>query len=142
MTGGLIVKDKYLTKRLLESAGVSTPRGDIASSSDEALRIQSKLAAPVVIKPRFGGQGKNVTVNASTADEIVQGYEDANTDGRGVLVEEYIDGIEFRLIVTPEKCFGAVRRLLPRVAGTDVQRFFSSSRPRTSFAEETPITAC
>ncbi|WP_120004694.1 ATP-grasp domain-containing protein [Nesterenkonia muleiensis] len=117
VTGGLIVKDKYLTKQLLQDAGVPTPRGLLVASAEDAVRLQKQFGASVVVKPRYGGQGKGVTVNAHTAEEITQAFHHANRDGRGVLVEEYIEGIEFRLVATPDKCFGAIRRLLPHVAG-------------------------
>lgn len=117
VTSGLIVKDKYLTKRLLQDAGVPTPRGELAKSPEDAVRIHHKLASAVVVKPRFGGQGKGVTVNVYTPDEIKVAFEEANKDRRGVIVEEYIEGVEFRLVATPEKCFGAIRRLLPHVTG-------------------------
>lgn len=116
-TSGLIVKDKLLTKQLLQDAGVATPEGGLARSPEEALKIQQELARPVVIKPRFGGQGKGVTVNVESAADIAEAFSRAQVRRGGVLVEEYIDGIEFRIIATPDKCFGAIRRLLPHVAG-------------------------
>lgn len=116
-TGGQIVRDKFLTKALLQKAGVATPRGGLATTPEEAVRVQQQLGSAVVVKPRFGGQGKGVTVNVESALDIRDAFWAIPNRDQGVLVEEYINGVEFRLLATPEECFGAVRRLLPHVEG-------------------------
>lgn len=117
VTSGQIVKDKYLTKQMLEGADVATPRGGLAMTPEEAEEIQTQLNTPVVVKPRFGAQGKQVTVNITSASEVRDAFLSIGDRKLGVIVEEYIDGVEFRLLATPEECFGAVRRLLPNVEG-------------------------
>lgn len=113
-----IVKDKLLTKELLQEAGVATPSGALAKSAHDAVTIQERLGVPVVVKPRFGRGGRGITVDLSDSDEIFAAFRRAAAvDGRGVLVEELIDGLEFRVLATPERSVGAVRRLLPHVTG-------------------------
>lgn len=119
-TSGQIVRDKYLTKQILQSAGIATPRGRLATTPEEAVAIQRELGTAVVVKPRYGGQGKGVTVNVHSASDIREAFQSIDHSGESVLIEEYIDGIEFRLLATPNKCFGAVRRLLPSVEGNGV----------------------
>ncbi|GAA4831576.1 ATP-grasp domain-containing protein [Garicola koreensis] len=116
-TSGQIVRDKYLTKQFLQDAGLSTPRGGLASTPEEAEAIRAELGSSVVVKPRFGGQGKGVTVNVQSASEVRDAFFAIEVRKQGVIIEEYIDGVEFRLLATPDECFGAVRRLLPHVAG-------------------------
>lgn len=115
--GGQIVRDKFLTKQLLQQAGVATPRGGLAHTPREAANIQDQIGSAVVVKPRFGGQGKGVTVNVESSDEVEEAFLSIENRKKGVIVEEFIDGVEFRLLATPQQCFGAVRRLLPHVMG-------------------------
>lgn len=114
---GQIVRDKFLTKQLLQQAGVATARGGLAKTPREAVNIQEQIGSAVVVKPRFGGQGKGVTVNVGSSDEVGEAFLSIENRQRGVIVEEFIDGVEFRLLATPQQCFGAVRRLLPHVTG-------------------------
>jgi D-alanine-D-alanine ligase-like ATP-grasp enzyme len=119
-TSGLLVKDKVLSKEIFLNAGVSTPRGGLVQTADEAIDMQRRLGCAVVVKPRFGGQGKGVTVNVETPSEITEAFLQANYRRRGVLVEEYIEGVEFRIVASPEGSFGAIRRLLPHVEGDGI----------------------
>lgn len=115
---GAIVKNKLLTKQLLQRQAVNVPNGSLVSSATEAVTIAERLNVPVVVKPRFGRGGKGITVNLTEADEIEAAYYRAEAvDRRGVLVEEFIDGVEFRILGTPDQAVGAVRRLLPHVVG-------------------------
>lgn len=119
-----IVKDKYLTKKILVGAGVPTPSGGLAEDAQSAVDIQQKLGKPVVIKPRNGAQGKGITVNVSSAADIRAAYVRASIDSSGVVVEEYIDGIEFRCLGNASECLGAVRRVLPNVMGDGTSSIF------------------
>lgn len=112
-----IVKDKLLAKQLLQESEVATPSGALAEDPSMAVEIQQHLGCPVVVKPRFGHKGEGITVGISEPEDIEEAFQRASADGRGVLVEEFIDGVEFRLLASNEESFGAIRRMLPHVAG-------------------------
>lgn len=116
--GKALIGDKYLSKRLLLEAGVSTPRGDLARTPEEALAKQKEYCAPVVVKPRFGLKGRGVSVNLTSREEITEAFRRADSVKGGVVVEEYIEGAdEFRCLTTPDECVSVVRRILPNVTG-------------------------
>ncbi|MFH0809006.1 MAG: ADP-forming succinate--CoA ligase subunit beta [Pseudomonadota bacterium] len=65
---------EYQAKQLLARFGVSTPRGDVATSADEAVAVAQELATlPVVVKAQIhaGGRGKGGGVKlARSLDEV------------------------------------------------------------------------
>ena len=69
-----IAQDKELTKTLLQSAGVPVPTGrPVANAADAwaaACEIGIEDGHPVVVKPQDGNQGKGVTVNLTTREQV------------------------------------------------------------------------
>ncbi len=115
--GARIIFDKFLTKSLLQQAGVSTPDGVLVTSPEEALRFRQDIAGPIVLKPRFGMKGRGVTVNLRGANEIISAFKRASRFG-DVLAETYIaNAIDYRCFATEDKCVSVVRRLLPWILG-------------------------
>lgn len=114
----LVADDKGLTKQFLLAAGVPTPRGRVVASEAEAQRFAREIGGPLVVKPRSGYAGHGVAVGVSGELAIAEAYRRAARSGKGVLVEESLEvAEEVRCLVTPEDCFGVVRRVLPQVVG-------------------------
>jgi cyanophycin synthetase len=112
-----IAQDKELTKKLLAAAGVPVPRGGIAKSAEQAWDLASKIGLPVVLKPKDGNQGKGVTVNIDSQDSLLAAFEAAREYGDEVIVERYLAGDDFRLLVVGNKLVAAARRDPPQVVG-------------------------
>jgi len=112
-----IAQDKQLTKKLLAAAGVPVPRGREVDSADDAWVAAQEIGVPVVVKPQDGNQGKGVTVNVSTQAELLAAYTTATEFTRRVLVEKYVPGHDFRLLVVGDKLVAAARREAPNVVG-------------------------
>lgn len=115
--GESIAQDKDLTKHLLSSIGLSVPRGTIVTELDDAIQAALDIGMPVVIKPRDGNQGKGVTVNISSVDQIPAAFEAAQRIGRRVIVESFLPGHDFRLLVVGQELVAAARRDPPHVIG-------------------------
>ncbi|MDB5775261.1 MAG: Cyanophycin synthase, partial [Herbaspirillum sp.] len=115
-----IAQDKELTKMLLHAAGVPVPFGRVAESAEEAWAAAQEIASPVVIKPRDGNQGKGVAVNISTREQIFAAYEVASDICSEVIVERYLPGHDFRLLVVGNNLIAAARRDPPQVIGDGV----------------------
>lgn len=116
-------QDKALTNQLLRVVGVPMPEGRPASSADEAWKVAQDVGLPVVLKPVDGHQGKGVSVNLSSKEEIRAAYAIAEEHG-AVLVERYITGNDYRLLVVGGKAVidtdfaerGRMSRILGAVA--------------------------
>lgn len=116
-----IAQDKHLTKTLLYSVGVPVPQGRVVTTLPEALETADWIKGPVVVKPRDGNQGKGVTVNLETPEQIKAAFEVAQSICDDVIVERFLLGHDYRLLVVGNELVAAARRDPPHVIG-DGQR--------------------
>ena len=112
-----IAQDKDLTKSLLHDAGVPVPLGRVVKSAEAAWEASCALGGSVVIKPRDGNQGKGVAVDIKTREEVFSAYECAQAIDEEVIVERYLPGRDYRLLVVGDKLVAAARRDPPMVTG-------------------------
>ena len=112
-----IAQDKELTKNLLAAAGVSVPIGDVVTTADDAWRVAQKIGGPVVLKPKDGNQGKGVVANIQTEAEIRTGFEVTQAFGDETIVERYLPGQDYRLLVVGNRLAAAARREPAQVVG-------------------------
>ncbi len=110
-----IAQDKDLTKMLLDAAGVPVPKGYVVSDEDQAWEVACKIGLPVVLKPRDGNQGKGVAVNIETREQLREAFAAASDISSDVIVESYIPGHDFRMLVIGNRLIAAARRDPPRV---------------------------
>jgi cyanophycin synthetase len=116
-----IAQDKDLTKMLLDAAGVPVPMGRSVTTAEEAWAAAQELDGPVVVKPRDGSQGRGVAVNIETRERVIQAFEAAEEISSEVIVERYIPGHDFRLLVVGGALVAASRRDPPQVTGDGQQ---------------------
>jgi len=112
-----IAQDKELTKKLLDAAGVPVPQGRSVVDPDDAWAAAMEIGLPVVIKPKDGNQGKGVTVNVTTREQLDAGFKAASEFRDDILVERYLPGHDYRLLVVGDKMVAAARREPPQVIG-------------------------
>ena len=112
-----IAQDKELTKKLLHAAGVPVPWGRPATSPDDAWAAAQEIGLPVVVKPRDGNQGKGISVNVTTEEGVKAAYVAARACREEVLVERFLPGSDYRLLVVGNKLVAAARREPPLVIG-------------------------
>ncbi|OON63133.1 cyanophycin synthetase [Massilia sp. KIM] len=115
-----IASDKQLTKTLLDQAGVPVPAGDTVTTLEAAQRVARRLRGPVTIKPLDGNQGKGVTVNCATPEEVERAFHHARKHGRKLIVEEHLVGRDYRVLVTGGRIAAASWRRPPSVLGDGV----------------------
>ncbi|MDP9108932.1 MAG: cyanophycin synthetase, partial [Pseudomonadota bacterium] len=116
-----IAQDKDLTKKLLSAAGVPVPIGRAVDDVEDAWAAACEIGLPVVIKPRDGNQGKGVTVNVTTRAQLEAAYATAAEFRDAIMVERYLPGNDFRLLVVGDKLVAAARRDPPQVVGDGKQ---------------------
>jgi cyanophycin synthetase len=112
-----IAQDKELTKRLLHAGGVSVPHGRPVSSAEDAWVAAQEIGGPVVVKPQDGNQGKGVAVNLETREQVLAAYAAASEFSDSILVERYLSGHDFRMLVIGDRLIAAARRDPPQVFG-------------------------
>lgn len=119
--GEAIAQDKELTKRLCFAVGVPVPEGFVVRSREEAWEKARVLGCHVVVKPRYGNQGKGVSVGLRTMEEVMQAYDLASRFGDEVIVERQIIGNDYRLLVVGNELVAAAMRVPPSVIGDGVR---------------------
>jgi cyanophycin synthetase len=140
-----ISRDKDLTKSLLASAGVPTPRGRIVTSPDDAWEAAQDIGLPVVVKPIDGNHGRGVFINLYTQHEIESAYAVAMDEGSEVLVERHIVGDEHRLLVVGNKVVAAAKGETVWISGDGIHSVHEliqsqiNSDPRRGTAEDCPL---
>ena len=112
-----IAQDKDLTKHLLMAAGVPVPNGRPVNDAEDAWAAACEIGGPVVVKPRDGNQGKGVAVNVSGREEVLRAYQAAAEFSSDILVERYLSGHDFRMLVVGDTLVAAARRDPPQVVG-------------------------
>ena len=140
-----IAQNKDLTKQLLHAVGVPVPVGRIVRNADEAWQVANEIGLPVVVKPKDGNQGKGITVNISSRDQIEIAFMAAAAVRDDVMVERFITGHDFRLLVVGDKLVAAARRDPPQVIGDGqhtVRELVDSvnSDPRRGVGHATSLT--
>ncbi|WP_374481001.1 cyanophycin synthetase [Zoogloea sp.] len=140
-----IAQDKELTKNLLRAAGVPVPLGRSVTSAEDAWQAAKEIGGLVVVKPRDGNQGKGVAVKLRTKEEVMNAFRVAEEISDDVLVERYLPGHDYRLLVVGDKLIAAARREPPLVIG-DGQRTIRelvdhvNSDPRRGVGHATSLT--
>ena len=115
-----IAQDKELTKQLLHAAGVAVPLGRPVTSAEDAWAAAQEIGGPVVVKPRDGNQGKGISVNIRSREEVMAAYETAIEFRDDILVERFLPGHDYRFLVIGDKLIAAARREPPQVIGDGV----------------------
>jgi cyanophycin synthetase len=116
-----IAANKELTKSLLEAADIPVPRGRRAETVEEALDALKHLRAPYVVKPLDGCQGRGVSLHLRTADDVRSAFASASAYSKTVLVEEQLEGCDYRVLVINGALRAASLRTPAQVVGDGVQ---------------------
>ena len=112
-----IACDKEETKLLLEQAEVPMPKGDIIRTERGLEEAVEYVGFPLVIKPVNGNHGRGITTNINSMDEALIAFKEAKEISRLVIVEKFITGEDYRLLVIDHKLVAAAKRTPAHVIG-------------------------
>ncbi|MEJ7726764.1 MAG: ATP-grasp domain-containing protein, partial [Actinomycetes bacterium] len=121
-TGALAVDvagDKELTTRLLGAAGLPVPRSESVRTVDQALAAARRVGYPVVCKPLDGNHGRGVVLGIHNDEDLRAGFPIAEEQSRrgSVIVESYITGNDYRVLVIGGKLVALAERVPAHVVG-------------------------
>lgn len=109
--------DKRLTYRHLAGRDLPLASQLPADSEDEAVAAAETIGYPVVIKPAGANQGRGVSVNLHDSQAVRGAYRTAAEIQNNVVVERYLAGDDYRLLVIGGQFVAALRRSTPSVVG-------------------------
>jgi cyanophycin synthetase len=101
-----IIKDKHLTKEVLEQIHFPYPKGYSVSTSKEATDAAKKLGFPLVIKPRSFEGGMGVFLNVNSVAKVREYFKRALKYDKQVLLEKQIEGKYYRITLVNHKIAG------------------------------------
>ncbi len=115
-----IAQDKQLTNSLLERAGLPVPRHERARSAEDAIEIANRFGYPVVVKPMDLSHGRGVALNLTTDAAVKDAWEKAYDLSSYVLVEQFCEGNDHRVLVVNGEVVAVAERVPGHVVGDGV----------------------
>lgn len=112
-----IACDKEDTKYLLDQAEVPVPRGDIITRESSLKEACEYVGFPLVVKPIDGNHGRGITVNIQNYEDALVAFHEAKEVSRRVIIEKYITGKDYRLLVINNKLVAGALRTPAHVIG-------------------------
>ncbi|HRB22868.1 MAG TPA: cyanophycin synthetase [Ferruginibacter sp.] len=147
-TGNIAVDiacDKEETKALLEAAEIPVPRGVVIRTEEGLKDAVTRYGYPLVIKPIDGNHGKGNTTNINTWEQALTAFAAAKYFSRSVIVERFITGFDFRILVINYKFICAALRTPAAVTGngkSSIQQLIDETNkdPRRGYGHEKVLT--
>jgi GNAT-family acetyltransferase (TIGR03103 family) len=112
-----ICDDKKLCRRLVRDVGISVPAQRVAGSRQQNESFLEEYGR-VVVKPARGEQGAGVAVDLTDAKSLGLAVDRARKHCSTVLLEQYVEGHDLRVIVIDYKVVAAAIRRPAQVIGT------------------------
>ncbi|MBX3083611.1 MAG: cyanophycin synthetase [Anaerolineae bacterium] len=140
-----IASDKELTIQLLRDAGLPVPRNILVHTEEEALDAADRIGYPVVTKPYDGNHGRGVMLNLRTPAEVREGFKIANEESSAILVEKFVTGRDYRILVVNGEVVAVAERVPGHIVGDGVHNVrelvdIVNSDPRRGIGHEKVLT--
>lgn len=140
-----IACDKEDAKNLLESFGIPVPKGRIVRNENELRVAVDRIGYPVVIKPVNGNHGRGATINIADWETAKEALDLAQNISRSVIVETFVRGHDYRLLVINNRFVAAAKRTPARVIGdgrATIQQLIDleNTNPKRGYGHENVLT--
>ncbi len=140
-----LASDKEETNKILGGLGLPVPRQELVQSEELAVRAARRLGFPVVTKPYNGNHGRGISIRLMDDEEVRAGFRAAREHSRSVIVENFLEGDDHRLLVVNGELVAATRRTPGHVAGDGVKTIAElvedvNADPRRGIGHEKVLT--
>lgn len=112
--------NKDATKKILAKHSIPVADGDCCETEEELQNIIDEIGFPIVIKPFDGNQGRGATINILDFTAALIAFRYAKEFSSDVIVEKYITGSDYRLLVIDGKFVAAAKRIPALVEGDGI----------------------
>lgn len=119
----LVMENKVVTKEVLKENKIRVPMGENYDSLEEAMKFYDKFEnKKIVIKPKSTNFGIGISIfkDGFNKDDFRRALEIAFDNDNTVLVEEFIEGKEYRFLVIDDEVVGILHRVPANVCGNGV----------------------
>lgn len=144
----LIMENKIVTKKILDEQGFRVPRGYEISNLEEAVKIFNYVKnKPIVIKPKSTNFGLGISIfkhGTTSLDDYSKAIKFALKEDKDVLIEEFIEGTEYRFFVIEGKTKAVLLRVPANVEGDGKHTIrelvkIKNGNPLRGDAKKTPL---
>jgi cyanophycin synthetase len=140
-----IASDKEETKRMLLEQAIPVAKGTTITSTADLDRAIREVGFPLVFKPLDGNHGRGISINIRNREDAVAAYEFAAKISRRVIVERFVTGYDFRVLVIDHKMVAAALRDPANVKGdgvSTIQQLIDNENmdPRRGYGHEKVLT--
>lgn len=140
-----IACNKEQTKRMLEQASIPVASGSICVDEEDLKATIARIGFPIVLKPLDGNHGKGASINVNSWEDALAGLEYAQKYSRRVIVEKFITGFDFRMLVINNQLVAAAQRVPAHVKGDgthSIQQLIDieNQDPRRGYGHENVLT--
>lgn len=140
-----IAGNKHATKKLLGEMGVPVPKGYRIREEEELESVVKSVGFPLVVKPLDGNHGKGATVGINSLEDAKIAFGKAKEYSRWVIVEQMIQGADFRALIVNNQLIAVAERIPARVIGdgkSTIQQLIdeTNSDPRRGYGHENVLT--
>jgi cyanophycin synthetase len=137
--------NKELTKKMLDMASIPVANGSICVDEEDLAETIEKIGYPIVLKPLDGNHGKGASINVTNWEDAVSGLAFAKKYSHRIIVEKFITGFDFRILVIDNKLVAAAKRVPAHVVGNDedtIQELIDKTNldPRRGYGHENVLT--
>jgi len=140
-----IACNKEQTKKMLDAASIPVAKGSICVDEEDLAETIKSIGYPIVLKPLDGNHGKGASINVTSWEDAVLGLEYAKKYSRRVIVERFITGYDYRVLVIDNKIVAAAQRVPAHVVGDGINSIeelikIVNSDPRRGYGHENVLT--
>lgn len=140
-----LASNKDETKRLLEEAAIPVANGMCISDESQLQEVISKIKFPLVFKPLDGNHGKGASINVKTEEAAHVAFHHAKKYSRRIIIEKFIEGFDFRVLVINNRFIAAALREPAHVIGDGkltIQQLIDRENkdPRRGYGHENVLT--
>lgn len=140
-----IACNKELTKTMLDDAAIPVPTGGLVVDEEDLEDVIKKIGYPIVLKPLDGNHGRGQSINVKDWETAKIGLVHAQKVSRKVIVERFVTGYDFRILVIDHKMVAAARRVPANVVGDgvlNIQELIDKENldPRRGYGHENVLT--
>ncbi|WP_258240003.1 ATP-binding protein [Pseudidiomarina homiensis] len=110
-------RHKWYANRLLRRAGLPVPPQFAVKDQAEACTVAKRIGYPVVVKPADLDGGVGVAAHLSNEAELIEAYKSAREHSQNIVVEQHVEGRDYRIQVQDNEVVFAVERVPAGVIG-------------------------
>ncbi len=140
-----IAGDKDETKSLLRAANIPVADGAVVYSDEELDEVIKDMGFPLVFKPIDGNHGKGATINVNDRESALRALDYAQKFSKAVMVERFVTGFDFRILVINNQVVAAAKRTPAHVIGdgkSSIKELVEKENkdPRRGYGHENVLT--